>query len=368
MQDVCARPPARGASNINPTMAASLNSLERLGAVIEELQTVHFQVPEDDLAVARGALFAPRLVDRIRHAIDLLEAIQFQYERATVPEQEVRAADSLDDIGHLISTEIAGQEVTDLVFLARADLRGALQDLIASIDQEDFLRVASSCDAGLRTLRRTLISVESALHDFEGLQPPMRQWSDLDVSLQTRRLYADVRREVLRPPAPDDATLADRLAGVHDRLHQLRELELYPLLRFDDRVAMRELRRRISTWIVADPPDLLAGRHLWQDLVGFAELLKTVSHRQELRQHDRALLRRSYHQLFGRAAHARTLSDDMLHQLDALAGLDDELDALLARREHGDLPRWREVMARLLQRLSTRAEAAGAPAWTRAPP
>jgi hypothetical protein len=340
--------------------------LQRLGAVVEELQSVHFHVPEDDLAVARGALFAPRLVERIRQAIDLLATVQAQYERAVVPEQEVRAADSLHDIGHLISTEIAGQEVTDLVFLARADLRGSLQDLLASIDQEDFLRVASSCDAGLRTLKRTLISVESAIHDFEGLEPPMRQWSDLDVSLQTRRLYADVRREVVRPPRPDAATLPDRLASVHDRLHQLRELELYPLLRFDDRVAMRELRRRISAWIVADPPDLAAGHHLWQDIVGFAELLKAVSHREELRQHDRALLRRTYHQLFGRAAHARFVSADMLHQLDALVGLDDELDPLLARREHGDLPRWRETMARLLQLLSTPAEAAAeAPAWTR---
>jgi hypothetical protein len=347
-------------------MTAAIKIRERLGAVIEELQTVHFHVPEDDLAVARGALFAPRLVERLRHAIDLLEAVQAHYERATVPEQDVRDADSLDDIGHLISTEIAGQEVTDLVFLARTDLRGALQDLLASIDQEDFLRVASSCDAGLRTLKRTLISVESAIHDFEGLEPPMRQWTDLEVSLQTRRLYAEVRREVMRPPRPDPATLPDRLASVHDRLHQLRELELYPLLRFDDRVAMRELRRRISAWIVADPPDLDSGHHLWQDIVGFAELLKTVSHRQELRQHDRALLRRAYHQLFGRAAHARFVSADLLHQLDALVGLDDELDLLLARREHGELPRWRESMARLLQLLSTPAEtAAGAPSWTR---
>ncbi|HXT51246.1 MAG TPA: hypothetical protein VN811_09415, partial [Thermoanaerobaculia bacterium] len=272
-------------------MTASPQILERLGAVVEELQGIHFQVPEDDLAVARGALFAPRLAQWLRQAIDLLEAVQAHYERAGVPEQEVRAADSLHDIGHLISTEIAGQEVTDLVFLARADLRGALQDLIASIDQEDFLRVASSCDAGLRTLKRTLISVESALHDFEGLQPPMRLWTDLEVSLQTRSLYAEVRREVLRPPGSDDTALPDRLASLHDRLHKLRELDLYPLLRFDDRVAMRELRRRISSWIVADPPDLGAGRHLWQDIVGFAELLKNVSHRQELRQHDRSVLR-----------------------------------------------------------------------------
>jgi hypothetical protein len=331
--------------------------LDRLGAFVEELQGVHFQVPEDEAAVARAALFAPRLVQRVRQGIDLLQAAQEHYEHAGVPDEEVREADSLDDIAHLISTEIAGQEVTDLLFLARADLRGALQDLIAAVDQEDFLRVASSCDAGLRTLKRTLISAESALHDFEGLAPPMRQWSDLEVSLETRRLYADVRGEVLRPPAPSDATLPDRLASVHDRLNRLRELPVYPLLRFDDRVAMRELRRRISAWIVAESPDLVAGSRLWEDLAGFAQLLKAVSHRQELRQHDRALLRRAYHQLFGRAAHARTVSEELLHQLHALDGLDDDLDALLARGEQADLARWREVMARLLRRVSTPAEA-----------
>jgi hypothetical protein len=357
------------AGNISPhawelSMTAGARSvLERIGVFVEELQGVHFQVPEDDAAVARGALFAPRHVQRIKQGIGLLQAAQEHYERATVPEQEVRDADSLDDIGHLISTEIAGQEVTDLLFLARADLRGALQDLVASVDSEDFLRVASSCDAGLRTLKRTLISVESALHDFEGLEPPMRVWSDLEVSLQTRQLYAEIRREVLRPPAPDDGALPDRLASVHDRLDHLRELDVYPLLRFDDRVAMRELRRRISAWIVDETPDMLAGGRLWDDLVGFAQLLKAVSHREELRQHDRALLRRAYHQLFGRAAHARVLSDELLHQLATLDGLDDDLDVLLARGERSDLPRWREVMTRLLRRLSTPAEALAGAAW-----
>ncbi|HXT19525.1 MAG TPA: hypothetical protein VN923_02135 [Thermoanaerobaculia bacterium] len=213
-------------------------------------------------------------------------------------------------------------------------------------------------------MKRTLISVESALHDFEGLQPPMRVWSDLEVSLETRRLYADIRREVLRPPPPNDATLADRLASLHDRFNRLRELAVYPLLRFDDRVAMRELRRRISTWIVEETPDLIAGARLWEDLVGFAQLLEAVSHRQELRQHDRVVLRRAYHQLFGRAAHERTVSADLLHQLRALDGLDDDLDALLARGDQHDLPRWRETMARLLRRLSAHIETpAGGVAW-----
>ncbi len=335
---------------------ASNRVLERLGAFIEELQGVHFQVPDDDAAVARGALFAPRLAQHIEHALELMREAREHYSGGTVADEQVTGVDTLDDIGRLISSEIAGQEVVDLLFLVGADLRGARQDLVAAIDQEDFLRVASSCDAGLRTLKRTLICVESAIHDFEGLAPPIRQWSDLEASLRTRRLYAELRREVLGVSLPDDATLPDRLASVHDRLDHLREQDAYPLLRFDDRVTMRELRRRISAWIVAETPDLVTGGHLWQDLMGFAELLKQINHRQELRQHDRTLLRRAYHQLFGRAAHPPAVSEDLLCQLEALYGLDDELDLLLARREHDELPRWRELLTRLLHRLSTTAE------------
>jgi hypothetical protein len=339
-------------------MSPSTQVLARLGSFIEELEGVHFQVPEDEVAVARGALFAPRLATAIEQGVKLLQLAQQHYERfGTIGDEQVASTDSLHDIGRLISSEIAGQEISDLLLLARSELKGSLQDLIAAIDQEDFLRVASSCDSGLRTLKRTLVSVESAVYEYEGREPPVRHLADLEVSLRTRRLYAELRREILRPPAPRDAVLPDRLAGVHDRLDRLRELDLYPLLRFDDRIAMRELRRRIALWVASDPHDLVTGRRLWQDLVGFAELLKEVSNRQELRQHDRTLVRRSYHLLFGRGPQPTAVPDDVLFQLAALSGLDDELDELLARRERGDLARWRELLARLLHRLSTTAEA-----------
>ena len=288
----------------------------------------------------------------------LLQAAQEHYERfGTIADEQVDDVESLDDIGRLISSEIAGQEITDLLFLARTELKGTLQDLIASVDQEDFLRVASSCDSGLRTLKRTLIAAESAIYEFEGLEPPMRQWSDLEISLQTRRLYADLRRHVLAGPKPNDGTLADRLAGAHDRLDRLRDQELYPLLRFDDRVTMRELRRRIGGWVIREPHDLVDGHRLWQDLTGFAALLHAVNHRQELRQHDRAMLRRAFHQLFGRGPHPADIPEDLHFQLDALHGLDDELDDLLLRRDRTDLGRWRQVLSRLLHRLSSTAGA-----------
>lgn len=336
----------------------------RLGAFLQELQGLHFQVPEDDAAVARGAQFAPRLAHVIEQGLELLQNALDHYTTAGPAEGQPAFDGTLDDIGRLISSEIAGQEIADVLFMARSELRGAQQDLVASIDHEDVLRVASSCDSGLRTLKRILISCESAIHEFEGSEPPVRQWSDLEVSLQTRRTYSELRRDVVRLGRPRDADLADRLATVHDRLDHLRQRELYPLLRFDDRLTMRELRRRISRWITSGAEDLVGGHRLWQDISGFAELLGGINHRQELRHHDRALLRRAYHQLFGRGAHPPQIPEDLLYQLEALRGLDDDLDELLARRERGELPRWQIVLARLLRRISSTAEALTGGGWS----
>jgi beta-lactamase class A len=99
--------------------------LERLGAFIQELQALHFQVPEDDAAVARAALFAPRLVHAIEQAIALLQSTQDFYAHALPAEEQLAHSESLHDIGRLISSEIAGQEITDVLFLARSELRGA---------------------------------------------------------------------------------------------------------------------------------------------------------------------------------------------------------------------------------------------------
>lgn len=333
---------------------SSKDVLERLGSFVGGLEGIELRVPEDDAAVARGALFAPRLAAALDEAVDLLKWAEAHYEREQQRRSEVmETADSLTDIGRLISWEIAGQEITDQLFLARSELRGARQDLVAAIDQEDFLRVTSSCDSGLRTLKRTMISVESVLHDYEGLEPPRRQWTDLEVSLQNRRLYGQLRRQILGGPRPDERpVLEQRLGEVAGRLAAIRDLEIYPLLRFDDRVALRDLRQRIEEWLAAPYRDLRSGTSLWQDLTGFAEMLKGVNHRQELRQHDRSLVRRTYRRLFDPGAPPLDPDEGPAYELAPLLGLDDELDELLLKRAPGDGDSWRRVLTRLLHSLS----------------
>lgn len=332
----------------------SRDLLGRVGSFITEIEGLELKVPEDDVAVARGALFAPRLIAALDDALALLEQTEAHYRR----EQESRdgvmeRAESLADIGRLISWEIASQEVTELLSQAGSKLRAARQDLIAAIDQEDFLRVTSSCDSGLRALKRTLITAESVLHDYEGLEPPRRSWIDLGVSLQSRRLYSQLRRSILEEPIPeDDPTLERRLRELAERLEALKDHEIYPLLRFDDRVALRDLRQRIESWLGAPGRDPRPGMGLWQEVTGFAELLKAINHRHELRQHDRRLVRRTFHRLIQSGAPPFEPDRGPASELDPLLGLDDELDELILNRESQGSETWRRVLTRLLHSLS----------------
>lgn len=338
-------------------MSPPAELLARLGAALGELERVRFAVPEDEPAAARGALFAPRLERRLDEALALVEAARAHYERATAGAAGA-GDETLDNAPERAAAELAGQELLDLLRAGRDRLAAARQDLLAAVAQREPLRVAGSCDSGLRALRRTLVALESGIHDFEGLPQPTRAWPDLEVSLRTRELYTGLRRDLLVPLAPPEGELADRLAAAHDRLARLRELDLYPLLRFDDRVAMRDLRLRLARWVTSEAQDPVEGARLGLDLSDFAARIAAVSDRAELRQHDRSLLRRAWHALFGPAAQVRrdersvALGADQLQQLEALRGLDGDLDRLLDGHGTDELARWREVLARLLHRLS----------------
>jgi hypothetical protein len=328
--------------------------LDRLGAFVAGLEGIDFRLPEDEVSVVQGAQFAPRLAATLDQAVEILREVEAYYQG----ERESRGAvmddaDTLADIGQLISWEIAGQEITDLLFVARNELRIARQDVTTALGQEDILRLASSCDSGLRTLKRTLFSVESMLFDYEGLEPPRRRWIDLEVSLQSRRLYGQLRRHILSGPRPEDRpVLEQRLREVAVRLGALRDLEIYPLLRFDDRVLFRDLRHRIEEWLGAAHRDLWSGSRLWQDIHGITELLKAINFRQELREHDRRAVRRVYQRLCEAGAPPFEAAWGPIHELAPLLGLDDELDDLLLRSEPCDTGVWRTALGRLLESLS----------------
>ena len=99
-------------------MSPPAELLARLGGVLGELQRVRLEVPEDEPAAARAALFAPRLARRLDEALALVEAANAHYERPAAAAADA-GDETLEDAAERATSENAGQEVVDLLRVAR---------------------------------------------------------------------------------------------------------------------------------------------------------------------------------------------------------------------------------------------------------
>lgn len=321
----------------------------RFDRLIGKVEGLDVRVPEDSALIGLATDLVPRVTRMLAEGVDLLTAIEKYYSARR--EEADRFADSgsetLSDIGLMFASEFAARDVIDLTFFARSDLRAAHESLMAAATRKDgVLNLASLCEAGLRRLRKALVSVESAVYEFEDRPAPERHWFDVQVSLQIRRLYWNLRRETTKGPV-SDVSLERRLRAALYQIVAFRELSVYPFLRVDDRVEMRELMSRILEWLNSDERDPVEGRRLWQDLSSFAELLVQVSHREELRDHDREVVALALDSLFGRRFQPSRVPPEVRTKLETLLGLDDDLDALIMSQEPAPVEAWREPLESL---------------------
>ena len=336
---------------------------ERLNQLIAQVEGADVRVPEDSALISLAADLVPKVTHLLRQGIDLLVEIEGFYGPAQGSMQN-DDPDSLSQIGLQISAEFAARDLNDMAFFARSDLKNALEVLItAATHKSNQMTLASHCEGGLRRLRKALISVESAIYEFEGDTSPERHWFDVEVSLQIRKLYWNLRRETAARSNATDKPLEVRLRAVLYRILAFRELSVYPFLRVDDRVNLRRLLKRILDWLNSDERDDAIARRLWQDLSSFAEILVQVSHRQELRDHDLKLIARAYRTLFPFGARRRTVPDDLLAELQTLLGLDEELDRLITDRSTRSVEAWRKPLKRLQASLSSSGELTAHDMW-----
>ncbi len=332
----------------------------RLRALIAQVEGADVRVPEDSALISLAADLVPKVTHLLRQGIGLLVEIEDFYGPARDPAGE--DPESLSQIGLQISAEFAARDLSDMTFFARADLKNALEILIASATHKsNQMTLASNCEGGLRRLRKAVISVESAIYEFEGEAAPERQWFDVEVSLQIRKLYWNLRRETASRRGATEKPLEVRLRAVLYRILAFRELNVYPFLRVDDRVNLRRLLKRILDWLNSDERDATVAPRLWQDLASFAEILVQVSHRQELRDHDLRLVARAYRTLFPFGARRRAVPEELLSDLQSLLGLDDELDRLIVGRMVRPVEVWRKPLQRLQGSLSSGGELSGPP-------
>lgn len=337
--------------------------LQRLEGLIGRTQGVAFVVPEDTGFFSIDDDLVRRVRELIQQTVELMRDLTRFYDaesRAHGESDEAQAESGsfLREIGAQISSELAAREVSNLAFVARGQLIEMQDSLRGALERKQVWAVASTADSGLRHAGKALIAIESALCEYEGLPAPDRRWTDLADSLETRRLYAQFRRAILRSAErPSGDSVSVRLRGAATRIAILRNLEIYPFLRIDDRLTIRNLQKRIAAWSNHDGDsekgtgDEEAGERLWEDLVSFARLLVKVNDREELVEHDRQVAASVHRVIFRSQQPIKTLTETHVKELERLVGRDDELDKLVLNAGDHHVEDFKEPLERMLHHL-----------------
>lgn len=300
----------------------------------------------------------PPVVTALDDALSLLARILRRYDGESIPPPPPGpAADQWNrgfDLGldTLVRQDPSRARVADLAFMASFELRKK-KDALRTVEVgEDSWQLLEELDGARRRVKKTLTAVAAMLCEAEGFTPELGFASELQTSLATRQAYAKLRQSIGESEEPADDELHVRMRGVGTQIAMLVGRSVYADLRVGDRVEIRSLQARILEWLRTFAPSsesYLSGRRLWGDLAGFARVLVQVSQRQEVLEHDAHVIAVASAALCG----SETRGDfpaPLIARLDALRGLDDELDGLLDARSV-DRAAWCPVLERLRSRF-----------------
>ncbi len=329
--------------------------LGRVTAMIERGDSLSVDLPVDTGHFFVDPEVVRRLLALLEEVAELLSDISAYFES----EEGINGTDVmtsagdemsfLREIGAGISSALAAREVADLALMGRTDLFGIRRQLTGAVESDNFWKIASATDAALSRTGRALIPIESAIRESEELPPLRRRWEDLEDSLEIRRQYAMLWRAVLRAGQPRGEQLRRALRKIGQRIAVLRHHHIYPFLRIEDRLAIRELQKRLHAHL--GPAGAESGETLWTEVVTFFRLLMRVNERQELREHDREIVLASYHELAQRRTPGEKLPRELEERLDFLLGRDNDLDRLLLDPAEHRIGDFLEPLRRLSQAL-----------------
>ena len=348
--------------------------LVELDEVIRRAQGLPFVVPDDTGFFAVDSSMILGVRDIIEAALAIMRQAQELYDEEKSSDSSepilspgIREDDFLREIGAAISSELAAQEVSNIAFAVRAQLMETYSALVNASRGDQLWVVASYADTGLRRAGKGLITLESAIREYEGLDPVERTWSRLQDSLEIRRLYSQFRRGVAKLGRPEGAEqLHTALRSAATRIAILRDRKIYPLMRISDRLPIRRLQKRILEWLKTGggTEHEESGRRLWSDLLSFAELLVQVNHREELRDNDRRVIQEWLERHFADGDDKmppRPAAPEHLADLESLIGRSDHLDEMLLSPSDCTLESLRIPLRHMFQELNRPYEAVETP-------
>lgn len=237
----------------------------------------------------------------------------------------------------------------EITFIAQLELRQRDARLRRAQPEHGATLLIGESDSALRRVRKALSAVDRTLATATGTPELLHFQSETEVSLAVRRAYARFRARLRIDEPPTIDNVRSRLRGVGTQLAILVGWDIYSELRVRDRLMLRGLQRRILEWLRLDSSDAaVEGMRLWHDVAAFAEILSLVSSRAEVREHDARVVRSLLELVRAGAA----LSDErVLRLLEALHGLDPELDRLSASGPAAEPHRLSEAVEQLAQRF-----------------
>ncbi|MEM8934279.1 MAG: hypothetical protein AAGE94_24010, partial [Acidobacteriota bacterium] len=270
------------------------------------------------------------------------------------------AAGALDALSEVIDTTkpedlpkstLTPRELADLAFIGRSELRLRRDELDRAANKGSGWAIASEADRAAARMVRALIPAEASLREQLGLDPRARRYFDLDDALAIRRRFVDFYLTAHRFDVSTDGDLGAALRHLAKRIDALRSSNIYPYLRVDDRLEIRAVQKRILAELDRAEPDHASRRRLWQDAVGFFELLMQINRREELRDHDWREAARLARELAAPTA-PDPLPIDLVDELTQFAAQNKALDAFLLSRE----PIRPKAVAGLMNDLRVRLE------------
>lgn len=326
---------------LNPGTVPLLNALCRLAGKLDALDTSQSEAPAAAVVARFGELrvVLKRTVQHLQALDHLLHDTESDLEICAEPESATFGGESF--------ATPAPPQVADVCFCGIIELNRSIDQLLHAHAFDDVLVAA---ETALRKLRRVIQAVLAAAQErglielVSGAHLRQHRGFDLNTTLAVRRLYAEFRRGLRSPNSDTPEAVFGALRYAAGALAAMFSSPHYRHARVSDRSLLRRLQQRVLAWARGDKT-LELGLHLLEDVRTCADLLRGINRRQELRAHDEAL----FQQL---SAGPGGQTEQWLSRVRLLWGLDDGLDALLARAQSagGDAE---DLVPQVLAQLAT---------------
>lgn len=249
------------------------------------------------------------------------------------------------------SSTLSPQEVADLAFVCRSELRELSKGFEAAVEDGSLWKIAAANDAVVSRAVRALIPIETTLREYGGLPSLLRQWFDLDDALEIRRQFADFWIAMKKDGEPKTEKVNEVLLQVTRMIATLRRHPIYPYIRIDDRLEIRAVQKRIFGYVEdKDAKPEVDGIRIYQDVIGFFDLLLHRHRNEELVGNDRFLVDSIIREVFELDA-PEIFPEDSFEDIQSFVSMDPELDELILKGAPGPAEPFHEPLKRIRAQL-----------------